>query len=166
MYIQQEGQGQQDRAYYNFINSCKSEDTREKYYFNVRDFMRFCQVTRHSELLKINAGEKIIDYIVHLRNQKLSSHTIHSKLTAIYHFYTMNNMLLTKVKLNKYKGEFRKVKKERAYTREEIHKLLDIAGLRMKVCILLMASAGLLLGLFLQLKSNISRGLTNTIYTR
>jgi hypothetical protein len=96
----------------------------------------------------------------------LSSHTIHSKLTAIYHFYTMNDMLLTKVKINKYKGEFRKVRKDRAYTREEIHKLLDIAGLRMKVCILLMASAGLLLGLFLQLKSNISRGLTNTIYTR
>jgi hypothetical protein len=30
MHIQQEGQGQQDRAYYNFINSCKSENTREK----------------------------------------------------------------------------------------------------------------------------------------
>jgi site-specific recombinase XerD len=166
MYIQQEGQGQQDRAYYNFINSCKSEEIRQKYEFNVTNFLKFCNLEKHSELLKINAEEKIIDYIVHLRNQKLSSHTIHSKLTAIYHFYTMNDMLLTKVKINKYKGEFRKVKKERAYTREEIHKLLDIAGLRMKVCILLMASAGLLLGLFLQLKSNISRGLTNTIYTR
>ena len=29
MYIPQQ---QEDRAYYNFINSCKSEDTREKYY--------------------------------------------------------------------------------------------------------------------------------------
>jgi site-specific recombinase XerD len=105
--------------------------------------MRFCQVTRHPELFKINAEEKIIDYIVHLRNQKLSSHTIHSRLTAIYHFYTINDMLLNKVKINKYKGEFRKVKKDRAYTHEEIEKQLNIAGLRMKVCILLMASAGL-----------------------
>ncbi len=58
----------------------------------------------------------------------------------------MNDMLLNKVKINKYKGEFRKVRKDRAYRREEIHKLLDIAGLRMKVCILLMASAGLRVG--------------------
>ena len=146
MYIQREGQGQQDRAYYNFINSCKSEETRQKYEFNVTNFLKFCNLEKHSELLKINAEEKIIDYIVHLRNQKLSSHTIHSKLTAIYHFYTMNDTLLTKVKINKYKGEFRKVRKDRAYTREEIHKLVDIAGLRMKVCILLMASAGLRVG--------------------
>jgi hypothetical protein len=112
--------------------------------------MRFCQVTRHSELLKINAEEKIIDYIVHLRNQKLSSHPIHSRLTAIYHFYTMNDMLLNTVKINKYKGQFRKVKKDRAYSLEEIHKLLDIAGLKMKVCILLMASAGLRVGSILK----------------
>jgi hypothetical protein len=58
----------------------------------------------------------------------------------------MNDMLLSTVTINKYKGEFRKVRKDRAYTREEIHKLLDIAGLRMKVCILLMASAGLRVG--------------------
>ena len=43
---------------------------------------------------------------------------------------------------------------------------VDNAGLRMKVCILLMAVRAYVLRLFLQLKSNISRGLTNTIYTR
>jgi hypothetical protein len=43
---------------------------------------------------------------------------------------------------------------------------VDIAGLRMKVCILLMASRAYVLRLFLQLNSNISIGLTNTIYTR
>ena len=58
----------------------------------------------------------------------------------------MNDVLLNKVNDNKYKGEFRKVRKDRTQTREEIHKLLDIAGLRMKVCILLMASAGLRVG--------------------
>lgn len=146
-------QEQEDRAYFNFINSCKSEETKEKYDFNVGNFLKFCKCDKHSELLKINAEEKIIDYIVHLKQKKLSSHTIHSRLTAIYHFYIMSDVLLNKVKINKYKGEFRKVKKDRAYSREEIHKLLDIAGLRMKVCILLMASAGLRIGSIPEIQS-------------
>src|SRR5437867_4616999 len=123
---QAQAHAQEDRAYFNFINSCKSEETKQKYDFNVRNFLKFCNLEKHSKLLQINAEEKIIDYIVNLRNKKLSSHTIHSRLTAVYHFYTMNDVLLNKVKINKYKGQFRKMKKDRAYSREEIHKLLDI----------------------------------------
>ena len=76
MYMVMEKTGQ-DRAYFNFIN-----------------------LENHSELLNINVEEKIIDCIVHLRNNKLSSHTIHSRLTTVYHFYTMNDVLLNKVKNN------------------------------------------------------------------
>jgi integrase len=55
-------------------------------------------------------------------------------------------------KINKYHGEFRKVIKDRPYSHEEIHRLLQIADLRMKVCILLMASAGLRFGAIPDLK--------------
>lgn len=100
----------------------------------------------YSGLLKINIEQKIIDYILHLRELKLSSSTIKTRVASIYHFYAMNDVILNKTKINKYKGEFRKVIKDRPYSHEEIHKLLDVADLRMKVCILLMASAGLRLG--------------------
>jgi integrase len=53
---------------------------------------------------------------------------------------------VNKNKINKYQGEFVKGAKDRAYTHEEIHKLLDVADLRMKVCILLMSSTGLRIG--------------------
>lgn len=134
------------RAYYNFINSIKSEESKAKYDVNVRDFMRFCNIDKTSELLKIKVEQKIIDYIINLRKLKLASHTIHNRLSAIYHFYTMNDVLLNKVKINKYKGEFKKVRKDRAYSHDEIHNLLDISDLRMKICILLMASGGMRLG--------------------
>jgi len=66
----------------------------------------------------------------------------------------MNDIVLNKTKLNKFTGEFTKVKKDRAYTHEEISKLLQIADLRMKVCILLMCSSGLRLGGIPDLKIN------------
>jgi site-specific recombinase XerD len=100
----------------------------------------------YSGLLKINIEQKIIDYILHLRELKLSSSTIKTRVASIYHFYAMNDVILNKTKINKYKGEFRKVIKDRPYSHEEIHKLLEIADIRMKVCILLMCSAGLRLG--------------------
>ncbi len=64
----------------------------------------------------------------------------------------MNDVLLNKTKISKYKGEFRKVKKDRAYTHKEIGKLLQISDLRMKVCILLMAGSGLRMGALCDLK--------------
>lgn len=137
-----------DRTYSNFINSLKSEETKIKYIFYIKYFMTFVNVGEkdYSGLLRIEIEQRIIDYIMNLRKLKLSSSTIKTRVAAIYHFYAMNDIILNKTKINKYKGEFRKVSKDRPYTREEIHKLLHVADLRMKVCILLMASAGLRLG--------------------
>jgi integrase len=42
--------------------------------------------------------------------------------------------------------EFRRSKKDRGYTHEEIHRLLDIADERMRAVILLLASAGMRVG--------------------
>ena len=132
--------------YSNFINSLRADETKKKYDFCIKDFMKFVNCDNdYSKLLKLKVEQKIIDYIVHLR-KSISSATLNTRLAAVYHFYTMNDVILNKTKINKYKGEFRRVKKDRAYTNEEIHRVLDMADLRMKVCILLMASAGLRIG--------------------
>jgi integrase len=136
----------EDRAYYNFVNAIRSPESKIKYDYGLEDFMKFISVDLPSSLLKIEIERNIIDYILHLRNLKLSSSTVKTRLAAIYLFYAMNDVILNKTKINKYKGEFIKVAKDRAYTHEEIHRLLQIADLRMKICILLMASAGLRIG--------------------
>jgi integrase len=141
-----------DRTYFNFINSLKSGETKIKYDYCIKNFMTFVDQKDYSGLLKINVEERIIDYILQLRKLKLSSNTIRTRVASIYHFYAMNDVILNKTKINKYHGEFRKVIKDRSYSHEEIHRLLQIADLRMKVCILLMASAGLRFGAIPDLK--------------
>jgi integrase len=139
------------RSEYNFVNSINAKETLVKYDYCLRDFMKFVQVKDHDSLLKIEVEKSIIDYVIDLR-QKVASATLHARLCSIYHFYAMNDVILNKTKINKYKGEFLRVKKDRAYTHEEVLKLLQVADVRIKICILLMASSGLRMGAIPDLK--------------
>jgi len=64
-------------------------------------------------------------------------------VAGMIHFFQMNDMTLNWSKLKKFKPKFRNVTEDRHYTREEIKRLIDIASLRDKCIILVMASAGL-----------------------
>jgi integrase len=55
-------------------------------------------------------------------------------------------MTLNWKKINAFQGEFYRVVEDRAYTHEEIKKMVDVADLRDKAIILLMASSGMRLG--------------------
>jgi site-specific recombinase XerD len=92
-----------DRTYSNFINSLKSDETKIKYDFCVKNFMTFVDQKDYSGLLKINVEERLIDYILQLRKQKLSSNTIRTRIASIYHFYAMNDVILNKTKINKWR---------------------------------------------------------------
>lgn len=157
---QQPAQGQ---AYDNFINTIRSEESRKTYKNNLNLYMQFVGVTNHNLLLEINVEESIKRYIIFLK-ERVSSATLENRVASIYHFYTMNDVLLNKTKISQYKGEYRKVKKDRAYTHEEIGKLLQISDLRMKVCILLMAGSGLRMGALCELKIKHLRDNKLTVY--
>ncbi|MGI0031951.1 MAG: tyrosine-type recombinase/integrase [Nitrososphaeraceae archaeon] len=135
-----------NRAYFNFINSISSEHTKQAYKQNLTRFMRFCKLDSVDELLKIDMQKTIIDYVVSLREANISHSTIHVLLAPIYHFCEMNDIFLNKKKIRKYKGERMRVVKDRAYTHEEISKLLNTSNIRMKPIILLMASSGVRVG--------------------
>lgn len=145
----------EDSPYYKFMNSINAQETRQKYEYCLTDFMKFLGMEinshNHNQLLKIDVEKSIIDYVISLR-KRVGSATLKTRLASIYHFYTMNDVLLNKQKISKFKGEFLKVKKDRAYEHEEISRLLQIADLRMKVCILLMASSGIRIGAIPDLK--------------
>lgn len=63
----------------------------------------------------------------------------------------MNDVFLNKKKIKMFKGEYVK-KVDKAYTYQEIKKMLDVSDLRAKVVILLMASTGIRIGSFPALK--------------
>jgi site-specific recombinase XerD len=142
----QDTQNEED-VYFNFINSIKSEVTKRIYENDIKLYLKFCNLTKLSELLMITDPQKqMIKYIMSLRKKGLATNSISTLLNGIYHFYEMNDIPLNKKKINMFKGEFTGKVVDRAYTHEEIRKVLDVSDLRMKVMILLMASSGMRIG--------------------
>jgi integrase len=148
---QQENQNENE-VYFNFINSIKSPVTKRIYEDNVRAFMKFCNVSDLVDLLKIDAQRYIIKHMTSLREDGLASNSISVRLNSIFHFYAMNDVVLNKKKINMFKGEFSRKVIDRAYTHQEISKILQVSDLRMKVIIMLMASTGMRIGAIPSLK--------------
>jgi site-specific recombinase XerD len=122
--IQQQGQTKEEDVYSNFITSIKSAVTKKIYQYNLRLFMEFCNINKFEEL--IGRQNQIIPYLMSLREKKLSYNSISTRLNAIYHFYDMNDVSLNKKKIKMFKGEYIRKVVDRAYTREEIKKILNL----------------------------------------
>jgi len=145
--IQEKGPDEQDEIYFNFINSIKSAVTKEIYEYNIKVFMRFCNVVTFQDLFSMpNPQTQIIRHLMSLREKGLSSNSISTRLNAIYHFYDMNDVALNKKKINMFKGESTRKVVDRAYTHLEIKKILDVSDLRSKIITLLMATSGIRIG--------------------
>ncbi|MGI0022006.1 MAG: phage integrase N-terminal SAM-like domain-containing protein, partial [Nitrososphaeraceae archaeon] len=95
---------QQEDVYSNFVNSIKSDITKKIYEYNLRLFMEFCGINKFEDL--IGQQNQIIRYLMSLREKKLSYNSISTRLNAIYHFYSMNDVALNKKKINMFKGEY------------------------------------------------------------
>jgi integrase len=90
--------------------------------------------------------KKIIDFILYLRDQGKSCSAIRNYLTPIKSFYKINDVVLNDKKILKFLPEQLKVGNDRAYTHEEISKMLEIADERMRAVILLLSSSGIRIG--------------------
>jgi integrase len=136
----------------NFIQSIKSPKTKENYVHALHYFMDFLKIDRedYGSLIAdepLMVQSRIIDYIIYCKDVKrLSPGTIHTDTAAIKHFYIMNDIELKWKKINSFEGEYYRVVEDRAYTHEEIKKMVDVADLRDKALLLLMASSGMRLG--------------------
>ena len=150
MSVIQEGSNskeKEDEIYFNFINSIKSDVTKEIYEYNIKVFMKFCGVENFNDLFMMsNPQTQIIKHLMTLREKGLSSNSISTRLNAIYHFYDINDVTLNKKKINMFKGEYTRKVVDRAYTHEEIKKILDVSDLRSKIITLLMSTAGIRIG--------------------
>jgi integrase len=133
---------EQEHVYFNFINSIRSQVTRNVYEGHVKKFMKYCKVSRLSDLLKIDAQEQMIKYTMSMREEGLAYNSISVRQSAIFHFYDMNDVVLNKKKIKMFKGAYSRKVIDRAYTHQEISKVLAVSDLRMKAIISLFASTG------------------------
>jgi integrase len=81
-----------------------------------------------------------------MKKEGKSFRAIYNYVSAICKYYRRNRVSLDTKHIREYLPEFRKSKKDRAYTHNEIQGLLDIADERMQVVILLLASTGMRIG--------------------
>ena len=113
-------------AYNNFVDTIKSDQTREQYKRCLVRFMRYCSITDIDNLLVLSQDsktmrQKIIDYIGYLKRERnLGANAINLYVGSIFHFYSMNDITLNRKKIGRYIPENIQKNNDRAYTREEI----------------------------------------------
>jgi len=153
MAVIEQQEDKEQEVYFNFMNSLKARATKESYNTNIKLYLKFCGLTKLSELLTIQEPQKqIIKYIMSLREKGLATSSISTMLNAIYHFYQMNDLVLNIKKINSFIGESTLKTVDRAYNYNEIQNLLNVSDLRWKCIILLMASSGCRIGAITQLR--------------
>lgn len=134
----------------NFYDSIKAEASKGTYTRSIKAYMKFDTVTKYSQL--IDRDKEVIEtsiknYLLSLQKRNLSTSSIKRIRSTIKHFYEMNYVdNIGWKRLSKFIGEETVPFEDRAYTHEEIGKLLKVADFRLRVCILLECSAGLRVG--------------------
>ena len=130
-----------------FLNSLRSDYTKKVYTITFQKYQEymgskelFCE--NNPRLIEHN----IINFIVSLKDRGLGYSAILNYVKAILAFYKINDVILNTDKISKFIPEYRKLKKDRAYTHAEIHKLLDMADERIKTVIYILASSGIRIG--------------------
>jgi hypothetical protein len=101
-------------AYDNFINTIKSDFTKRGYIFSIKKYMAYLNISHINDLLTsffsdpLTIQKKIIEYIVHLKNdKKLSAITINQYVAAVIHFYLVNDIItLNRKKIGMYFPEY------------------------------------------------------------
>ena len=146
--LELEQQQENTRPYQNFIQSLKSDYTKLEYKKGLSRYLSHYNTTPQKMLsLSIDEVENnLVDYLLYLKKKDLSTSFIGLNFSALKHFYFMNDVRINKEKIAKFMGEQKKKNVDRSYTHSEIKSMLDIADLRFKVVISVLASTGIRIG--------------------
>jgi integrase len=128
-----------------FLSSIRSPHTKQAYNGYFKKYQEFVGINEdifcgnNPRLIE----QKIIEFITDMKARGKGYSAIHNYAAAVLAFYKINDVVLNISKINKFIPLQSRVRKDRAYTHEEISKILEFADERMRVVILLMVSAGI-----------------------
>jgi len=142
-------------SFMNFLDGIRSKASRQTHEKVLR---LYCEFTRMDtdKLIDIaskdlpGATEQVKRYLRHLKERvevkkDLQPATVGLYFNSVKLFYSMNDIVMNWAKLSKMIPE-QTTLEDRAYTKEEIDKMLALADIREKVIILLLTTAGLRIG--------------------
>lgn len=134
-------------AFDNFADSIKTADTKTTYVHRLQQYMLHKNVTSIKELVnrEPQAIEKdVIGYLKFLKNdRKVAYATRYVIMSMLKKLYAMNDVVLNWDKIRGFLGTRERTIEDRAYSKDEIAKLLSVAPLRTRVLILVLSSSGL-----------------------
>jgi len=121
-----------DRIYFNFANSLRSQQTRQKYDYALKKFLLSNKISieQFITLPVIDIENLLIEYITKLKKEGLSTSYINVILASIKHLCVMNDIVINVKKISKFIGEPTRLHEDRPYTHEEILQLLNVCDLR------------------------------------
>jgi integrase len=130
----------------NFLDSLRSPSTKELYAAHRKQFLDFIGRKSINVDSAAEAMQEIIQYLKKLKDDGLSYSRRNTALAAIKHDYLMhndNNLVLNWKKIAKFLGENERKHEIRGYTHDEIRRLIDVADIKYRAVILLLASTGM-----------------------
>ncbi|WP_415283572.1 hypothetical protein [Candidatus Nitrososphaera sp. FF02] len=134
----------QEKSYRNFANTIRSPKTLYNYERFLKKFMKYQGAASFDALLQgdtLEIESRIIEWIH--ADKSITNTSKASYLGAIKHFYEMNRVTLSWRIIMKHLGEKERAFQDRAYSIDELLMMLNVANLREKVVLTLLASAGL-----------------------
>jgi len=147
-----------------FLSSIRSPETRDKYSIYFKKYQEFAGLDLFCGNNPRLIEQKIIEFLIDMKSNGKGYSTIHNYAAAVLAFYKINDVVLNVAKISKFIPVQKKVKKDRAYSYDEIGKLLEIADERVRVIILLLSSSGIRVGALPLLKLRHLEGTKLTIY--
>jgi integrase len=130
-----------------FLNSLRSNETKRSYAIYLKKYMEFLGIIDLlSETNPRLIEQQMIEYIIKMKEMGKGYSTLHNYIATVVSFYRINDIVLNTKKISKFMPEQTRLRKDKAYTHEQISKLLEIADERMRVVILLLASSGIRIG--------------------
>ena len=139
-----------------FHNLITSDQTRERYDFDLKKFRAYFKIKDFDSLLTIEAKktqEMVEDYVFFLKGKNLRGNGIRSRMAGIKTFYYANDMILNWEKVFRMLKEERKSGNDKPYSRQDISELLEnIKNITHKAVILFLASSGCRVGAIAELR--------------
>lgn len=121
----------------NFINAIKSLGTIEKYSYNFLQYTQYLHIDSHNswsfETGCKNKWKRYYYLYYENERRKFSYSSMKVMLSSLFLFFDMNDITFNTRKIHRYLWEHIKTVKDRAYTREEIKKLIDACDLKYKL---------------------------------
>jgi cell division protein ZapA (FtsZ GTPase activity inhibitor) len=126
-------------SYRIFREGLKSPVTKAAYSYGLQKYMNYLGINNPDDLLIHHENSKfiqtqIIDYLIFLKNppHSLRYATRSQYLAAIMTFYDLNEVVLNKKKIYRYLGEEERPLENRAYSTDEIKKMLEVSDERVR----------------------------------